>query len=334
MPDEKSVPDEKTGSLPEDLYRTIRLIRRFEERAIELVESGDIVSGIHPCIGQEAVAAGIGAALRRDDVMMANHRGHGHLLAKGSDPGRLLAEMAGRVTGVARGRGGSFHPSDFSVGVFGSTGTVGHGAPMAAGVAWALARAGTDRVAVSIFGDGAVNQGALLESLNLAALWHVPVLFVCENNLYATTLPVQTAVAGSITARAAAFGIPAATHDGMDAQVVLDATAAAVARARSGEGPAFLEFSTYRYEGHHTFERSVRLRYRDPAEVAQWRARDPMDLQGGRIPAGRRADIDAAVEVALDAAERFALDSPRPDPEDALAYLYSTGLRLRAGVVG
>src|ERR1022692_4066456 len=250
---------EHTGPLPEDLYRTIALIRRFEERAMELVKSGDIVSGIHPCIGQEAVAAGIGAALRRDDVMMANHRGHGHLLAKGSDPGRLLAEMAGRVTGVARGRGGSFHPSDFSVGVFGSTGTVGHGAP--------------------------------------------------------------TAAAGSITARAAAFGIPAATHDGMDAQVVLDATAAAVARARSGEGPAFLEFSTYRYEGHHTFERSVRLPYRDPAEVAQWRARDPMDLQGGRIPAGRRADIDAAVEVALDAAERFALDSPRPDPEDALAYL-------------
>ncbi|HUZ23589.1 MAG TPA: thiamine pyrophosphate-dependent dehydrogenase E1 component subunit alpha [Streptosporangiaceae bacterium] len=327
------MPGEKAGSLPEDLYRTIRLIRRFEERAMGLVKSGDIASGIHPCIGQEAVAAGIGAALRPDDVMMANHRGHGHLLAKGSDPGALLAELAGRSTGVARGRGGSFHPSDFSVGVFGSTGTVGHGAPMAAGVAWALARAGTDRVAMSIFGDGAVNQGALLESFNLAALWRVPVLFVCENNLYATTLPVRTAVAGSITARAAAFGIPAATHDGMDAQVVLDATAAAAARARRGEGPQFLEFSTYRYEGHHTFERSVRLRYRDPAEVAQWRARDPMELQGGRIPAGQRADIDAAVEAALDVAERFALDSPRPDPDDALAYLYSTGLRLRAGVV-
>jgi acetoin:2,6-dichlorophenolindophenol oxidoreductase subunit alpha len=327
------VPGAKTGPRPEDLYRTIRLIRRFEERAIELVKSGDIVSGIHPCIGQEAVAAGIGAALRRDDVMMANHRGHGHLLAKGSDPGALLAEMAGRTTGVARGRGGSFHPSDFSVGVFGSTGTVGHGAPMAAGVAWALARAGSDRVAISIFGDGAVNQGALLESLNLASLWNVPVVFVCENNLYATTLPAAAAIAGSVTARAAAFGIPAATHDGMDPQVVHEATAAAVARARAGQGPAFLEFSTYRYEGHHTFERSVRLRYRDPAEVAHWRSRDPMELQGGRIPAALRADIDAEVEVTLGAAQRFALESPRPDPEDALAYLYSTGLRLRPGVV-
>ncbi len=323
---------EPTGLRPEALYRTIRLIRRFEEHAIELVRSGDIASGIHPCIGQEAVAAGIGAALRRDDIMMANHRGHGHLLAKGSDPGRLLAELAGRVGGIARARGGSFHPSDFGAGVYGSTGTVGHGAPMAAGAAWALAAAGTDRVAVSIFGDGAVNQGALLESLNLAALWHVPVLFVCENNLYATTLPVDTAVAGSITARAAAFGIPAATYDGMDAQVVYDAFAGAVARTRDGQGPAFLEFSTYRFDGHHTFERGAGLRYRDDDEVARWRTRDPMEIQGGRIPPGLRQRIDEEVENVIAAASRFALASPKPDPGDALDYLYSTGLRLRAGM--
>src|SRR5260370_5882329 len=188
---------EPTGLRPEALYRTIRLIRRFEEHAIELVRSGDIASGIHPCIGQEAVAAGIGAALRRDDIMMANHRGHGHLLAKGSDPGRLLAELAWRVGGIARARGGSFHPSDFAAGVYGSTGTVGHGAPMAAGAAWALAAAGTDRLAVSMLGDGAVNQGALLESVNLAALWHVPVLLVCPNNLYSTPSPRRPAGAGA-----------------------------------------------------------------------------------------------------------------------------------------
>ena len=143
---------------PEDLYRMMRLIRRFEEHALDLVKSGEIISGIHSCIGQEAVAAGTGAALRRDDIMLANHRAHGQLLAKGSDPGRLLAELAGRTNGVARGRGGSFHPSDFTVGVFGSSGSVGHGAPLATGAAWALARAGGDRVAVSVFGDGAVNQ--------------------------------------------------------------------------------------------------------------------------------------------------------------------------------
>ena len=322
---------EEAGQRQEDLYRTIRLIRRFEERAIELVRSGDIVSGIHPCIGQEAVAAGIGAALRRDDIMMANHRGHGHLLAKGSDPGPLLAELAGRATGVAHGRGGSFHPSDFGVGVFGATGTVGHGAPMAAGVAWALAQAGTDRVAISIFGDGAVNQGALLESLNLAALWRVPVLFVCENNLYATTLPVGTAVAGSITGRAAAFGIPAGTYDGMDPGVVFEATARGVARARAGAGPTFLEFSTYRFDGHHTFEHMTRLTYRDKDEVARWRSRDPMRIQAGRLPAAAAADR-RGIEVLLDAAVRFALGSPKVDPADGLDHLYSTGLRVRAGV--
>jgi acetoin:2,6-dichlorophenolindophenol oxidoreductase subunit alpha len=326
------LPEGLTAPLPEDLYRTIRLIRRFEERAIELVRSGDIVSGIHPCIGQEAVAAGLGAALRRDDIVMANHRGHGHLLAKGSDPGRLFAELAGRAGGVARGRGGSFHPSDFSVGVYGSTGTVGHGAPMAAGVAWALARSGSDRVAVSIFGDGAVSQGALLESFNLAALWRVPVIFVCENNGYATTLPVQTAVAGSITGRAAAFGIPAGTFDGMDPEPVFAAAAGAVARARAGQGPTFLEFSTYRFDGHHTFEHVTRLHYRDKAEVARWRSRDPLDLQAGRVPAGQRERIDEEIEAQLDVAVRYALDSPRLGPADAFDHLYATGQRTRAGV--
>ncbi len=318
--------------VPEDLYRTIRLIRRFEERAIDLVRSGDIVSGIHPCIGQEAVAAGIGAALRGGDIMMAHHRAHGHMLAKGTDPGRLLAEMAGRTGGVARGRGGSFHPSDFGAGVFHCSGTVGHGAPMAAGAAWALAREGAGRVAIGIFGDGAMNQGALLESFNLASLWRVPVVFVCENNLYATTLPVETAVAGSITARAAAFGIPASAHDGMDPEVVFEATAAAVARARDGGGPAFLEFGCYRFEGHHTFELTAGLRYRDAGEVARWRARDPMELAGGRIPARRRQQIDERVETDLDAAVRFALESPKPGPDEALDFLFSSGLRPRGGV--
>jgi acetoin:2,6-dichlorophenolindophenol oxidoreductase subunit alpha len=315
----------------QDLYRTIALIRRFEERAIELVRSGVIVSGIHPCIGQEAVAAGIGAALRPDDVLFGNHRGHGHMLAKGSDPGALLAEMAGRRDGVARARGGSFHPSDFGAGVYGSTGSVGHGAPMAAGAAWALARSGTDRVAVSIFGDGAVNQGALLEALNLASLWQVPAVFVCENNLYATTLPVSTAVAGTITGRGEAFGIPSASFDGQDPDVVYDAMAAAVARARAGGGPSFLEFTTYRYEGHHTFELSAGLHYRDPEEVAAWRARDPLALISGRVDAETRTEIDAQVASVLDAAEAFALSSPPPDADAGLDYLYSSGLRLRAG---
>jgi pyruvate dehydrogenase E1 component alpha subunit len=318
--------------LREGLYQTIRLIRRFEERSIDLVKSGHIGSGIHPCIGQEGVAAGVCAALTPDDVVLSNHRGHGHLLAKGCEPGRVLAEMMGRDTGIARGRGGSFHPSDFSHNVFGATGTVGHGAAIAAGVAWAAKQTGAGRVVVSFFGEGAVNQGALLEGLNLAGLWQLPVIFVCENNLYATTLPVAAAVAGTITGRAEAFGIPAATVDGQDAEVVYDAASQALARARSGGGPTLLEMSTYRYHGHHTFELKTRLRYRDPDEVASWLARDPLELQATRVPAGTRERVDAAVETRLDDAVRFALDSPRPDPIDALANLYSTGLRVRAGV--
>ena len=314
------------------LYRTMRLVRRFEERALELVKSGEIISGIHSCIGQEAVAAGTGAALRRDDIMFANHRAHGQLLAKGSDPGRLLAELAGRTNGVARGRGGSFHPSDFTVGVYASSGSVGHGAPLAAGAAWALARSGSDRIAVSVFGDGALNQGALLESLNLASLWRVPAVFICENNLYATTLPVSGNVAGSITGRAEAFGIPAESVDGMDPEPVHAAVARAVARARSGLGPTFLEFRTYRFGGHHTFETTTRLRYRDQAEVAAWQARDPLVLQAGRVPAGRRDEIDAEVEAAVAAAVQFALAGRKPDPADGQDYLYASGLRTRPGV--
>jgi acetoin:2,6-dichlorophenolindophenol oxidoreductase subunit alpha len=317
---------------PEDLYQMMRLIRRFEEHALALVKSGEIISGIHSCIGQEAVAAGTGAALRRDDIMLANHRAHGQLLAKGSEPGRLLAELAGRTNGVARGRGGSFHPSDFTVGVFGSSGSVGHGAPLATGAAWALARAGGDRVAVSVFGDGAVNQGALLESFNLAALWRVPVVFICENNLYATTLPVGASVAGTITGRAEAFGIPAESVDGQDAELVYAAAARAVARARAGQGPTFLEFRTYRYGGHHTFESTTLLRYRDQAEVAAWQARDPLALQAARVPQTLRDEIDAGVEATLDEAVRFALAGQKPDPADARQYLYASGLRTRLGV--
>jgi acetoin:2,6-dichlorophenolindophenol oxidoreductase subunit alpha len=240
---------EQAGSSAEGLYRTVQLIRQFEERALELVRAGHVASGIHPCIGQEAVAAGIGAALRPDDIMLTSHRGHGQNLAKGSDPARLMAEVLGRTTGVSRGRGGSFHPLDFTVGIRGGTGTLGHCVPMAAGMAWALAQDGGDQVVICIFGDGAVNQGALLEGLNLAALWQVPAIFVCENNGYATAVPVLTALAGSITGRAAAFGIPADCHDGMDPHVVLAATTQAVQRARAGGGPSFLEFSTYRFEG-------------------------------------------------------------------------------------
>jgi pyruvate dehydrogenase E1 component alpha subunit len=315
-----------------ELYRTVRLIRRFEERAIELVRAGVIVGGIHPYIGEEAIAAGVCAALRREDLITSTHRGHGHVLAKGADPIRMLAELAGRETGLNGGRGGSMHAADVGVGVYGANAIVGAAAAIAAGAAWSHRGAGRDRVAVTFFGDGAVNQGVLLETMNLASLRRLPVVFVCENNGFATTMRVRDTTAGSITGRAEAFGIPSSTVDGQDPEVVLAAASAAVRRARAGEGPSFLECLTYRFDAHHTWEHSVRPRYRTDEEVAAGRARDPVAIQAARVPPEVRERIDAEIEALLDEAERFVQASPEPDPAGALDHLYAAGNLGRPGV--
>nr|WP_035796939.1 thiamine pyrophosphate-dependent dehydrogenase E1 component subunit alpha [Kitasatospora mediocidica] len=309
----------------------LRLIRGFEELALDLVRSGAITGGIHPYIGQEAVAVGVCAALRPQDRITSTHRGHGHVLAKGAAPDRLLAELLGRTSGLNQGRGGSMHAADFSLGILGANGIVGAGGPIAVGAAWSARQAGEDRVAVAFFGDGALNQGVLLESFNLAAMWQLPVLFVCENNGYATTLPAATAVAGSATGRAAAFGIPAAEVDGMDTEAVRSAATEAVTRARGGGGPGFLECRTYRFEGHHTMERLMKLHYRTAEEIADWREHDPLPRAAALLPDGLAAKLDASVREQLAAAEQFALGSEHPDPERALDHLYADGLRPRAG---
>jgi pyruvate dehydrogenase E1 component alpha subunit len=315
-----------------DLYRTVRLIRRFEQRAIELVRSGVIPGGIHPYIGEEAIAAGVCAALRPDDLITSTHRGHGHVLAKGADPVRMLAELAGRETGLNSGRGGSMHAADVSVGIYGANAIVGASAAIAAGAAWSHRRAGHDRVAVTFFGDGAVNQGVLLEAMNLASLRRLPVIFVCENNQFATSMRVQDTTAGTITGRAEAFGIPAESIDGMDAEAVLEAATGAVTRARAGGGPAFLECLTYRFDAHHTWEYTVRPRYRTDEEVAAGSVRDPLEIQAARVADAVRSRIDDEIEALLDQAQSFVAASPEPDPSGALDYLYSGGLRGRAGM--
>jgi acetoin:2,6-dichlorophenolindophenol oxidoreductase subunit alpha len=314
-----------------DLYRTVRLIRRFEQRAIEMVRSGVIAGGIHPYIGEEAIAAGVCAALRADDLITSTHRGHGHVLAKGADPARMLAELAGRETGLNSGRGGSMHAADVSAGIYGANAIVGASAAIAAGAAWSHRRAGHDRVAVTFFGEGAVNQGVLLEALNLASLRRLPVIFVCENNLFATSMRVQDSTAGTITGRAEAFGIPAETIDGMDPEAVLEAASGAVARARAGDGPTFLECMTYRFDAHHTWEHVARPRYRSDEEVAAGSVRDPVEIQAARVPEAVRSRIDDEIEDLLDQARRFVDASGEPDPAGALDYLYSGALRGRAG---
>ncbi len=320
-------------SSPADRYARMRLIRGFEEQALALVKSGEIVGGIHPYIGEEAVAVGVCAALRDDDLITSTHRGHGHVLAKGAEPRRMLAELFGRQTGLNHGRGGSMHAADVSVGILGANAIVGAAAPIAVGAAWAARRAEQDRVVVTFFGDGALNQGVLLEAMNLAALWRLPVLFVCENNGYATTMPISTGAAGTPAGRAQAFGIPAQTIDGMDVETVHDAAARAVAAARGGAGPAFLECLTYRYGPHHTIELRMRLSYRSEAEIERWRQRDPLDIQGARISAEERGKLDAEAAGILAEAAEFARSSPHPDPARALDYLYASGLRGRSGAV-
>lgn len=316
----------------EDLYRTMRTIRRFEERIVDLVNANEIAGVTHEYVGQEAVATGICAALRRDDVITSTHRGHGHLIAKGADVRRMMAELLGRVDGLNRGRGGSMHIADLSLGVYGANGIVAAGAPFAAGAAWVAVQKGTGGVAVTFFGDGGTNQGVLHETMNLAALWRLPVIFACENNGYAVTLSQERSTAGSLVDRAAAYGMAAETVDGMDVEAVLEAARRAVERGRAGEGPTFLECRTYRYFGHHTAERTMQLRYRSEEEIARWRERDPLLVSGRKLAAAVRDRIDAEIEELLDDAVAFARRSPRPDPSEALDYAYASGLRPRAGV--
>jgi len=316
-------------TLAEGLYRRMRLIRRFEEEVAALVDANEIAGVCHEYVGQEAVAAGVCAALRVDDVITSTHRGHGHVIAKGGEVRYMLAELLGRVTGYNRGRGGSMHIADISLGIFGANGIVGAGAPMACGAAYRFKLAGDRRVAVSFFGDGAVNQGVLHEALNLAAIWDLPVVFVCENNLYAITTALRAVSKLEPHQRAAAYGMPGLAVDGMDVEAVYLAAAAAVERARQGGGPTFVECKTYRYVGHYTAERFMKLSYRSEDEIAAWRQRDAIETWGRRlIEAGLwngedLAAADQAVEQEIAQAIAFARASPWPEPASALDYMYS-----------
>lgn len=321
----------EAASVPETQYRMMRLIRRFEERVVELVNSNEIAGTTHEYVGQEAVAVGVCTSLRVDDVITSTHRGHGHVLAKGAEPRRMMAELMGRVTGTNHGRGGSMHIADISLGIYGANGIVGAGAPFALGAAWVARQEQADRVAVTFFGDGALNQGVLHESMNLAVVWKLPVLFICEDNGYAVTMPSKSATAGSIVERAAAYGMPAEKVDGMDVEAVYRASTALVERARSGLGPCFLHCITYRYFGHHTAERTMGLSYRSDQEVEEWRSRDPLSTAAARLKPDARQVLDAAVEEILDEAVEFARSSPHPDPKDALDFVYSGGIVPRGG---
>lgn len=308
------------------IYATMLRVRRAEERVRELYAAGRIPGFIHLSIGQEAVAAGICAPLRRDDYLLSTHRGHGHFIAKGGSLRGFMAELYGRVTGCCKGKGGSMHIADASVGYLGANGVLASGCVLAPGVGQSIQMRGTDQVVVTVFGDGAANRGPFHEGVNLAALWQVPVVFVCENNFWASTTAHDLSTAGgSIAGRAAGYGIPGVTVDGNDVLAVYDAMETAVARARGGHGPSLIEARTVRFLGH--FEGDPQG-YRSRGEVEAGRQRDPIarlraDLEvSGLLDAAHAARIAAAVEAEVEDAVDFAESSPLPAPADALQDLF------------
>jgi pyruvate dehydrogenase E1 component alpha subunit len=302
-----------------EALRLMLLIRRFEETVFDAYRRGIMPGLAHLSIGQEAVAVGTCTVLRDDDYIVSTHRGHGHCLAKGARPDRMMAEILGRSTGYCRGRGGTMHIADMEHANLGATAIVGASFGLGTGVGLACQRLGQGRVVVAFTGDGAMNEGVTGEAMNLAAIWGLPVVFVCENNQYGEYTASARMTAGSLTARAEGFGVPARRADGMNLGEVRKVTGEAVAVARDGGGPSFIEFETYRYVGHHAGDQQ---RYRTAEEVEAWRARDPVErlaeqlLADGAVDRAGLEALRAEVADEIARALQFAVDSPFPDPSE------------------
>jgi pyruvate dehydrogenase E1 component alpha subunit len=305
-------------------------IRRFEEEGTRQFKAGKIPGAFHASIGQEAAIVGACLALRPDDMIVGTHRSHGHPIGKGADLKALMAELMGKVTGISKGRGGSMHLADRSVGIIGQSAIVGGGIPLATGAGLSAKVRGTDQVSVCFFGDGAVNQGTFHESLNMAALWKLPVVYVCENNGYAITTSLALSHAQqSIAKRADAYGMPGLVVDGQNVRAVHEASRDAVVRARRGEGPTLIEAKTYRFDEHNVGLFIPGKPYRSPEEVENYRNHhDPIVLYrrvltGEHVAESELREIESEVEVAVAEAVRFAEESPLPDPTDLHNDLYS-----------
>jgi pyruvate dehydrogenase E1 component alpha subunit len=313
-----------------DLYRVMLTIRRFEERVmIDYHQTGAIPGIVHSYIGEEAVATGLCANLRRDDRIVSNHRGHGHCIAKGADLNRMMAEIYGKKTGYCKGKGGSMHIADFKIGMLGANGIVAGGLPISAGAALAAKLEGGDRIAVVFFGDGATNEGEFHEVLNLAKIWQLPLVFACENNGWGVNTPVKYATGlDHVSERATGgYGIPSAVIDGNDVEAVYEASRKAIAGVRAGGGPFFLEFITYRWRNH--YEAPGLPDLRPPEEIAAWKKKCPVANFEKKLLANNivtRADlekINTEVMRRIEASVKFAMESPLPAPEDALEDVFS-----------
>jgi len=307
-----------------ELFERMVLIRRMEERLRADAAAGNLPGGVHLYIGQEAIATGVCARLRAADWITSTHRGHGHFLAKGGDPKAMMAEIRGKRTGICKGMGGSMHVADFAKGILGANGIVGGGFAIATGAAYSSRVRADGRVAVTFFGDGASNQGVFMETLNISSLWKLPLVFVCEHNGFSEFTPSSTVTSGQIADRARAFGIPSSIIDGNDVVAVWRAAGDAVERARSGEGPSFIEAHTYRIQGHLEAE-DLFLgggKYREKEEIEVWRsaARDPIGrfrtelIQQG-TPSSELEGIEKRVLGRVEEAVRFAEEGEPADPE-------------------
>jgi len=310
-----------------EMLRKMLTIRRFEERVVKEFEAGRVKGFVHAYIGEEAVAVGICSALHEDDYITSTHRGHGHCIAKGVDVKSMMAELFGRRTGVCKGKGGSMHIADLSMGMLGANGIVGGGIPIANGAALSAKYRKSGQVAVAFFGDGGLNQGSFHETLNLASILKLPILFVCENNQYAESTPVKYATSvRDPTVRAASYGIPAVRVDGMDVVKVHEAAVEAVSRARNDEGPTMLVCDTYRYRGH--FEGDDQT-YRTNVEVEEWKSKDPIVrlknqmTSGGMITEEEYLKLEKSVMDEIDESVEYADNSPWPNPEEALEDVFT-----------
>ena len=314
-------------SLQRNIYIGMYRIRQCEAQLNSMFAKNLFPGYIHSYLGQEACAVGVCSALRQDDCIVSTHRGRGHYLAKGMALKPMMAEMFGKATGIGGGRGGEMHAGDPALGILGGNGIVGGGIPYAAGAAYSAVLDGSDRVSVAFFGDGASNQGSFHETMNVAAAWNLPLIFVCENNLYAEMTPFrETVKEADIAKRAVGYGIPGVMVDANDVLAVLSAARQAVARARAGQGPTLLELKTYRRFGH--FQGDP-CKYRTREEEAEWQARDPVELfraavlKAGVFTLDDLTSIEAGLTAEITEAIEFALASPDPVPEDALLHVYA-----------
>jgi len=311
------------------MYRQMVAIRLFEERVNDLYTRALMPGLAHLYIGEEAVAVGACSALRTDDYITSTHRGHGHCLAKGASPRLMFAELLGKRAGYCKGKGGSMHIADPDTGNLGANAIVGGSAALAAGAAFSSRYLRQDRVVVCFFGEGALGQGVVYESMNLAQLWQLPVVYLCENNLYNEYTHYTETTAGDIAARPAAFGVETASVDGQDVRAVYDAVAPLVARARGGGGPAFVVANTYRFRGHHVGDVS-REYYRGRQEEQRWASeRDPIAILGAHLAESGAADraaldaVHAELTTEMDEAMRWAIDAPYPEPSEAAEDVYA-----------